>query len=862
MRKEIWGKRKLALVLSALLFAESGASMEVLAAGTEETPAIVSEFEDSIDADQAVSDGDADLTEENIDDSQDKEEGTKEETVTEEGNDKKDEEVTEDKADSSDDEFEEAVSDGIAETEDTEDKDEAVSDGNAEVLDSEEFNFETVVDGYTIKLHAEAGVVPTGTEVSVEKVNKVCGEKTDDLVNEVLPEDSVVYESASFNITLIKDGQEFEPDGKVAVEIALNDELAELNNENEAVSVQVFHIDDNAVTTEVPADVNDDATDVYDGNEETVVSYDAESFSVYDVSAVLNFTTTEVTAEVNPVYENLIDVSDEELQALGAGVDSASNVKALMASNGNCTSMQEMGEACKRGVMARQAPITINFKLPGIYNETKILNSMIPIAFEHTGVPNEGDYVQWASIMRAYQSSVAYVDGITYGSIQVKYVYTHNYAQEVATTNAINQLVKKLGLTSAPSDYEKARRAYNWIVQNVSYDHSFELKKARGDYSPWSCYSAVVTRNTVCEGYALLFYRMMLIAGVDCRMIAGDGGQLGNSGGHGWNIVKIGNYYYNVDSTWGAESPATWWFLKGSKNFDRVSYTYNSKYLTFVHTRYDDYNTAEFNYVYPTSTTDFTSKERTNTSGVSVSLNMGSATVGVGSSVMLKATVKGSTNQSVMWSSSDSTVARVNTLGIVYGVGNGECEIFATSVVGGKKARCRVLVTDGHVKTIDADTRSITVYAGSKATINAYVFPTWASNKGIKYKSSNKSVASVSKSGVVTGKKPGKCTVTCTSRDGGYKVKIKIKVKKSKRVKSIKLTKKKLKLAVGERFTLGVKFNPKKATNKEVSWKSSKPGVVSVDANGNLVALSKGKAKITAKSADGKHKATCTVRVK
>ena len=66
----------------------------------------------------------------------------------------------------------------------------------------------------------------------------------------------------------------------------------------------------------------------------------------------------------------------------------------------------------------------------------------------------------------------------------------------------------------------------------------------------------------------------------------------------------------------------------------------------------------------------------------------------------------------------------------------------------------------------------------------------------------------------------------------------------------------------GESTTIVAKINPTNATNKNVTWKSSKPGVVSVDAYGNLVALSPGKAKITVKSEDGNHKATCIVKVR
>ncbi|WP_026509273.1 Ig-like domain-containing protein [Butyrivibrio sp. LC3010] len=744
-----------------------------------------------------------------------------------------------------------------------------VSDGNANAEESEAFDFVGIVDGYKIILHADAGVVPAGTEAVVRKVNKVAGVKTDELVNDVLPAESAVYESASFDISLFNNGVEIEPEGNVSVDIVLADELTDAKEDGDSTSLQVFHIEDDLTTTEVNADVtqnyglnsaNDNATDIYGDTEETVVHYDADSFSVYDVSVVLNFTTSDAIAELNPVYEGVIDANKEELDLLASGLDSTVNVKTLLASGGKCTSTQEMGEAVRRGIMARQSLITVDFKLPGIYNELTIVNELYDVMIEHTGVPNEGDYVRWAYCENSYQTTKAYANDMTYGTFQISFIYTHSAQQEIETTNAINSLVNKLKLTSLKSDYDKAKAAYDWICKNVTYDHDFQIKQSYGDYSPYSCYSAAIKHYTVCEGYSLLFYRMMLMSGVDARLIPGDGGRAGATGAHGWNIVKIGNIYYNVDSTWGSEfSDKSVWFLKGSKNFDTVSVSVNGRRITYLHSRYDPYNTNEFHRIYPTSVNDYNNVNY-NSAPVSISINTPNAMVGVGQSIQLTATV--SNNKGVIWSSSDSAVATVSDAGIVTGLKNGECEIFATSVYGGKKARCRVLVTDGRVKTVEVAANTISIFEGSKANANASVFPEWAVNKAIRYKSSNKKIASVNKNGVITAKKKGKCVITCTSADGGYQAQIKVVVKKATRVKSIKLTKKKIKLTVGAGATLGVKFNPRKATNKELTWKSSKPGIVSVDAAGNIIALSKGKAKITAKSVDGKHKATCTVVVK
>ena len=71
---------------------------------------------------------------------------------------------------------------------------------------------------------------------------------------------------------------------------------------------------------------------------------------------------------------------------------------------------------------------------------------------------------------------------------------------------------------------------------------------------------------------------------------------------------------------------------------------------------------------------------------------------------------------------------------------------------------------------------SYTMAKGEKWTLNVYN----AGKAKISYKSSKKSVATVSKKGVVTAKKAGTATITVTVKDseGTYQAKTKIKVKK------------------------------------------------------------------------------------
>ena len=118
-----------------------------------------------------------------------------------------------------------------------------------------------------------------------------------------------------------------------------------------------------------------------------------------------------------------------------------------------------------------------------------------------------------------------------------------------------------------------------------------------------------------------------------------------------------------------------------------------------------------------------------------------------------------------------------------------------------------------------------------------------------KFKTSNKNVATVSKKGIVTGKKAGTAYITAT-----YKGKTSKKVKIT--VAEISLNKSKVKLNVGKTATLVAKYNKKKVNP---TFKSSNPNIASVNKSGKITAKKKGTVTITATYK--KSKVSCKVTV-
>ncbi len=160
--------------------------------------------------------------------------------------------------------------------------------------------------------------------------------------------------------------------------------------------------------------------------------------------------------------------------------------------------------------------------------------------------------------------------------------------------------------------------------------------------------------------------------------------------------------------------------------------------------------------------------------------------------------------------------------------------------------------------TLSAKKKTIGVGKSFKLSVKS-VSPGDAS-KAVTYKSSNKKVATVSSKGKVTGKAAGKATITVTSKSN-KKVKAKCTVTVKKKVEKIQ-TASSILMQKGKKVKLRYDIYPNKGVNKKVTFKSSKPAIVSVSKKGKLTAKKVGKAVITLRSADGGAKKKVKVTVK
>ena len=247
-----------------------------------------------------------------------------------------------------------------------------------------------------------------------------------------------------------------------------------------------------------------------------------------------------------------------------------------------------------------------------------------------------------------------------------------------------------------------------------------------------------------------------------------------------------------------------------------------------------------------------------NVAVTSVALGKTSLELAVDGTYTLTATVKpaNASNTAVTWSSSDETIAKVDSTGKVTAVKAGNATITATANSDTNiKASCTVTVSTANVAvtSVTLDKTSLDLAVNGTYTLTATVAPANASNKAVSWVSSNESIAKVEGEGKVTALKDGTATITVTAKDGSKKT-ASCKVTVSN-VSAITLDKTSLELAVNGTHTLVATTTPAGAA---VTWSSSDPTVAKVE-GGKVTALKDGTATITAKA--GEKTATCKVTV-
>lgn len=155
------------------------------------------------------------------------------------------------------------------------------------------------------------------------------------------------------------------------------------------------------------------------------------------------------------------------------------------------------------------------------------------------------------------------------------------------------------------------------------------------------------------------------------------------------------------------------------------------------------------------------------------------------------------------------------------------------------------------VSSVKLSKSELKILKNSKEMITATVLPETATNKKVKWTSSNEGIAKVNENGEVTGVGIGTAIITATTEEGGFLATCNVTIT------GLELEEKEVYLLKDEKYK--IEYSP---LNMPVNFKIENEEVVKIDENKNLVALKEGKSTVTITSTlDATLKDTITVNV-
>lgn len=190
------------------------------------------------------------------------------------------------------------------------------------------------------------------------------------------------------------------------------------------------------------------------------------------------------------------------------------------------------------------------------------------------------EYKQAYKLTQALHNPIAYKK-LTQNDLSVLHI-----AQSIAS-----QLV-----SPNMSDYEKERAVHDYIVRTTSYDYNKLSKGTLSDHS-YTAAGVLLHHSAVCEGYSEATKLLLNLMDIECEIVTG---KTKENVPHAWNIVRIDNEWYMLDTTF--DDPIS--YDSNGKRYETLSYDYfnvtsaelmkdrtwdTSKWPTATHTTYNYY---------------------------------------------------------------------------------------------------------------------------------------------------------------------------------------------------------------------------------------------------------------------------------
>lgn len=171
-----------------------------------------------------------------------------------------------------------------------------------------------------------------------------------------------------------------------------------------------------------------------------------------------------------------------------------------------------------------------------------------------------------------YMIKAAY-DGFSFKSkIDNNNVYfTYNFTWDESSSelkhvnDQVNNIINQTGVMNMNNAYDRAVALKDYVENNITY-----CKTSKN-----TPYTALTSKTATCHSFSLLYYKLLTAAKVECYYVTGNV----DLGWHAWNIVKLGDKWYNVDLAYNREYKDNKYAFKGTSSFSST-HSYDAEFLT------------------------------------------------------------------------------------------------------------------------------------------------------------------------------------------------------------------------------------------------------------------------------------------
>lgn len=141
-----------------------------------------------------------------------------------------------------------------------------------------------------------------------------------------------------------------------------------------------------------------------------------------------------------------------------------------------------------------------------------------------------------------------YYKGAEYSFGKIKLFYSKGKEDIIEHQKEIAEIRKRFienNINDSMSDYDKVVKVHEHIIKNGEYDKRL-LETGEVPAESYSSYGILALGVGVCESYAKAVKYLLDGAGIESLVVVGQS----RGENHAWNLVKLDEEYYHIDSTW------------------------------------------------------------------------------------------------------------------------------------------------------------------------------------------------------------------------------------------------------------------------------------------------------------------------